>query len=46
MNKDTITHPLERDFLVSKVRQGNHENMEKDYGNMGRLETDQEIKKF
>ena len=40
------THPLETDFLLSRVRQGNHENMEKDYGKMGRLETEQENKNF
>ena len=39
-------HPLETDFLLSKVRQGNHENMEKDYGKMGQLETEQENKNF
>jgi len=46
MNKDTINHPLEKDFLLSKVRQGNHENMEKDYGKIGQLETEQENKNF
>ena len=46
MNKDTINHPLEKDFLLSKVRQGNHENMEKDYGKMGQLKTEQENKNF
>ena len=29
MNMKTETHPLETDFLLSRVRQGNHENMEK-----------------
>ena len=42
----TERHPLETDFIVNKIRQGDHKNIEKDYGEMGRLETKQENKNF
>ena len=37
-------HPLQSEFVQNKLLQGNHENMEKDYGKMGRLETEEELK--
>lgn len=42
----TERHPLETDFIVNKIRQGDHKNIERDYGEMGRLETKQENKNF
>ena len=40
--RKAIRHPLQREFILNKVYQGNHENMEKDYGKMGQLETEEE----
>ena len=42
--RKAIRHPLQREFILNKVYQGNHENMEKDYGKMGQLETEEELK--
>ena len=39
-------HPLEKEFITNEIIFGNNENMEKDYGKMGRLETEQENKNF
>jgi len=39
-------HPLEKEFITNEIIHGNNETMEKDYGKMGRLETEQENKNF
>jgi len=41
--KEPKRHPLQSEFVQNKLLQGNHENMEKDYGKMGQLETEEEL---